>query len=148
MMRKTLLRVMGGLNTWIYRSSKGRLLGRFPSGAPVCLLTTIGRRSGQPRTVPLLYLQDGADYVVVASQGGAPEHPGWFHNLQVQPRAEIELGTRRLAVIAQQVSEAERNALWPRLVAIYPPYETYQRRTTRRIPVLRLTPVPVGNATP
>lgn len=139
-MRKTLLRVVGALNTLVYRWSKGRLLGRFPSGAPVCLLTTIGRHSGRPRTVPLLYLQDGADCVVVASQGGAPQHPAWYLNLLANPAGELERGAERIPVTAQMVDEEQRAALWPRLVAIYPPYETYQRRTTRRIPLVRLKP--------
>lgn len=141
-MRKTALRVIGALNTLVYRWSKGRLLGQFPSGAPVCLLTTIGRRSGRARTVPLLYLQDGADFVVVASQGGATQHPSWYLNVLARPEADLELRGHRVPVIAHTVNEAERTALWPRLVAIYPPYERYQQRTTRRIPVVRLAPRP------
>lgn len=139
-MHKFLLHGFSHLNTWVYRASGGRWLGRFPSGAPVCLLTTIGRKSGRRRTTPLLYLRDGKDLVVVASQGGAPQHPSWYFNLQANPNAKVELGRSHFAVIARQVGEDERAALWPRLVAIYPPYETYQRRTTRRIPLLRLTP--------
>lgn len=141
-MRTTLLHAMGALNAWIYRRSGGRLLGRFPSGAPVCLLTTTGRRSGRSRTVPLLYLKDGTDYVVVASQAGAPQHPAWFLNLETNPAAELEFGARRLPVTGRRVSEEERARLWPRLVAIYRPYESYQHRTARRIPVVRLTPAP------
>ncbi len=140
-MRKPLMRAFSQLNVWVYRLSGGRWLGRFPSGAPVCLLTTAGRKSGQQRSVPLLYLRDGNDLVVVASQGGAPQHPGWYFNLQANSKAEVEIGRSRFAVIARPVAEDERAALWPRLVAIYPPYDDYQRRTTRRIPVMRLSPV-------
>ena len=140
-MRSSVLHAVGAVNAWVYRLSGGRLLGRFPSGAPVCLLTTTGRRSGQARTVPLLYLADGEDFVVVASQGGAPQNPGWFHNLQAAPRAGLQIGRRRLAVTARTVPAAERDLLWPRLVAIYPPYEDYRRRTSREIPLVRLTPV-------
>jgi deazaflavin-dependent oxidoreductase (nitroreductase family) len=139
-MRKILLRTMSALNTWVYRMSGGKWLGRFPSGAPVCLLVTKGRKSGQQRTVPLLYLADGNDLVVVASQGGAPQHPGWSFNLVANPIAEVEVGRRRFPVTARAVSETEKAALWPRLVAIYPPYDAYQRRTTRSIPVVRLAP--------
>jgi deazaflavin-dependent oxidoreductase (nitroreductase family) len=139
-MRKILLRTMSALNTWVYRMSGGKWLGRFPSGAPVCLLVTKGRKSGQQRTVPLLYLADGNDLVVVASQGGAPQHPGWYFNLVANPIAEVEVGRRRFPVTARAVSETEKAALWPRLVAIYPPYDAYQRRTTRSIPVVRLAP--------
>ena len=138
-MNKLLMRTASALNTWIYQVSGGRWLGRFPSGAPVCLLTTHGRKSGQPRTVPLLYLADGDDLVVVASQGGAPQHPGWYLNLRADPHAEAQIARRRFPVTASTVSADEKAALWPRLVAIYPPYEAYQRRTTRQIPVLRLS---------
>ncbi|HET6238286.1 MAG TPA: nitroreductase family deazaflavin-dependent oxidoreductase [Acetobacteraceae bacterium] len=139
-MRKFMLRTISALNTWIYRVSGGRWMGRFPSGAPVCLLTTQGRKSGQRRTVPLLFLADGDDLVIVASQGGAPQHPGWYFNLVADPAAEVQIGRRIFAAAAQVVNEAEKAALWPRLVAIYPSYEAYQQRTTRPIPVVRLTP--------
>jgi deazaflavin-dependent oxidoreductase (nitroreductase family) len=140
-LNKTFLHMASAANVWIYRLSGGRFTGRFPSGAPVCLFTTTGRRSGQRRTVPLLYLQDGEDLVIVASQGGAPQHPGWFLNIQSEPRAEVEVGRSRFAVIARTVDEDEKSRLWPRLVSLYPPYEAYQRRTSRRIPVVRLSPV-------
>lgn len=138
-MNKHLLRAASAATVRIYRLSGGRWLGRFPSGAPVCLLTTRGRRSGERRTVPLLYLADGDDLIVVASQGGAPRHPGWFFNLQADPAAVVEIGRQRLAVSARQVDDDERSRLWPRLSAMYPPYETYQQRTSRRIPLMRLT---------
>jgi deazaflavin-dependent oxidoreductase (nitroreductase family) len=137
-MNKLLMRAASSANVWIYRVSGGRLLGKFPSGAPVCLLTTHGRRSGQRHTVPLLYLQDGDDLVIVASQGGAPQHPGWFRNLQANPRAEVEIGGKRFPAAARLLEEDEKTRIWPRLVKLYPPYETYQQRTSRRIPVVRL----------
>jgi deazaflavin-dependent oxidoreductase (nitroreductase family) len=140
-MRKFMLRTISALNTWIYRVSGGRWMGRFPSGAPVCLLTTQGRKSGQRRTVPLLFLADGDDLVIVASQGGAPQHPAWYFNLVADPAAEVQIGRRIFAAAARVVNEQEKAALWPRLVAIYPPYDAYQQRTTRSIPVVRLAPV-------
>ena len=139
-MNKRVLRVASALNVLIYRLSRGRWLGRFPSGAPVCLLTTRGRKSGRSRTVPLLYLVDGNAFIVVASQGGRPQHPGWYFNLEADPSGELTIGSRRLLVTAQRVSEEEKAQLWPRLVAIYPPYRDYQRRTKRLIPVVRLSP--------
>lgn len=139
-LEKFMRRSVGTLNVWVYRLSRGKVMGRFPSGAPVCLLTTAGRKSGQRRTAPLLYLKDGNDFVVVASQGGAPQHPGWYLNLEADPKAEVEIGAERFPVTARRVSEDEKAALWPRLVAIYAPYERYQRRTTRPIPVVRLSP--------
>ena len=140
-MNKRALRVVSALNVLIYRVSHGKLLGRFPSGAPVCLLTTRGRKSGRSRTVPLLYLADGNDFIVVASQGGRPQHPGWYFNLEVDPSGELTIGSRRFPVIARRVSEEEKAQLWPALVEMYPPYRDYQRRTTRLIPVIRLSPV-------
>jgi len=139
-LQKLMMRGASALNVWVYRRSAGKWLGRFPSGAPVCLVTTKGRKSGQRRTVPLLYLKDGEDLVIVASQGGAPEHPGWYRNLEAQPNAEVEIGRERFPVVARRVSEDEKARLWPRLVAIYPPYEKYQQRTARQIPVMRLSP--------
>ena len=139
-MQKRLMRMFGALNAWIYRVSGGRWLGRIPSGAPIFLLITRGRKSGQQRSAPLLYLADGDDLVVVASQGGAPQHPGWYFNLVAEPLVEAQVGPRRFAVTARTVDATERAALWPRLVALYPQYEAYQRRATRSIPVVRLTP--------
>jgi F420H(2)-dependent quinone reductase len=139
-MRKLIMRAMSALNTRVYRLSNGKWMGRFASGAPVCLLTTKGRKSGQRRTVPLLYLEDGNDLIVVASQGGAPQHPAWYLNLEADPKGEVEIGRRRVSVVARQVSQGERGLLWPRLVTMYPHYEKYQRQTTRLIPVVRLAP--------
>ncbi len=134
------IRVMSRLNTWAYRASGGRLGGRFPGGAPVLLLTTIGRRSGQPQTAPLLYLEDGDGYVVVASKGGMSHHPLWYKNLEARPDVEIEVRRRKLPMRARRASAEEKAALWPRLVAMYPSYADYQARTTRDIPVVILSP--------
>ena len=132
--------VMSRLNTWVYRLSGGRLAGRFPGGAPVLLLTTIGRKSGQPKTAPLLYLQDGDDYVVVASKGGMSQHPLWFKNLEANPRVEVEIGSRKIEATARQATHEEKAALWPKLVGMYSSYADYQARTTRDIHVVILTP--------
>lgn len=140
-MNKSAMRVGSALNVLVYRLSQGKLLGRFPSGAPVCLLTTKGRKSGRRRTVPLLYLVDGKDFIVVASQTGRPEHPGWYFNLEADPSAELTIGSRRVAVAARRVTEEEKARLWPRFVEIYPPLQDYQRRTKRQIPIMRLSPV-------
>jgi deazaflavin-dependent oxidoreductase (nitroreductase family) len=136
------VKIMSRLNTCIYRLSGGRIAGRFPGGAPVLLLTTIGRKSGRPQTAPLLYLRDGDAYVVVGSKGGMPHHPLWFKNLEANPQVEIEVGPRRMAMTARRATEAEKAVLWPRLVAMYPSYADYQARTTRQIPVIILTPRP------
>ena len=140
-MNKLAMRAASALNVLVYRLSHGKWMGRFPSGAPVCLLTTKGRKSGRWRTVPLLYLADGKDFIVVASQGGRPQHPGWYLNLEADLSGELTIGSRRLRVTARRVSEEENAQLWPRLVKLYPPYQEYQRRTRRLIPVVRLSPV-------
>jgi len=132
--------VMARLNTWAYRLSGGRLGGRFPGGAPVLLLTTTGRKSGQSRTTPLLYLVDGKRYVVVASKGGMSHDPLWFKNLEAHPHAEVEVGNRRMEMTAHRATDTERAALWPKLVAMYAGFDAYQARTERSIPVVILTP--------
>lgn len=134
------VRWMSALNTWVYRASGGRLGGKFLRGAPVFLLVTRGRKSGQPRTAPLLYLRDGARFVVVASKGGMSHHPQWYLNLVAEPDCEIELGTERRPMRARRAGETEKAALWPRLVAMYPDYADYQARTERNIPVMILEP--------
>jgi deazaflavin-dependent oxidoreductase (nitroreductase family) len=134
------IKVMSSLNTWVYRVSGGRIGGRFWGGAPVLLLTTTGRKSGHPRTAPLLYLEDGDTYVVVASKGGMSHNPLWFENLLANPRVEVEVGNRTMAMQARRASADERARLWPRLVKMYPQYDDYQARTERSIPVVILAP--------
>jgi len=131
---------MSRLNTWIYRRSGGKLGAKFMRGAPVFLLITKGRKTGEPRTAPLIYLQDGADYILVASKGGMSHHPAWYLNLEANPECEIELGREHMPMRARRVSDEEKAALWPRLLAIYPDYDDYQARTDRNIPVIRLSP--------
>jgi deazaflavin-dependent oxidoreductase (nitroreductase family) len=132
------VKVMSVLNVLVYRLTGGWLGGKFLRGAPVCLVTVIGRKSGEPHTIPLLYLQDGDDLVIVASKGGMSKHPVWYLNLVANPRCEVELGRERTMRVARQVTGDEKSALWPRLCAMYPDYAGYQARTTRDIPVLRL----------
>lgn len=127
-------------NTWVYRLSGGRVGGTFLRGAPVCLVTVTGRKSGQRHTIPLLYLRDGADLVIVASKGGMSKHPVWYLNLVAHPRCEVEIGRERRPMVARRVSDDEKAALWPRLCQMYPDYADYQARTPRNIPVLRLAP--------
>lgn len=136
-----MIRIMSALNVWAFRASKGRIGGRFLRGAPVLLLTATGRKSGQPRTTPLLYLRDGEKLVIVASKGGFSTHPVWYHNVAANPRVEVELAGERRSMRAQRASEAEKAALWPKLVAMYRDFDDYQARTDRDIPVVILTPV-------
>jgi deazaflavin-dependent oxidoreductase (nitroreductase family) len=137
------VRWMTGANTAAYRLSNGRVAAHVPGGAPICLLTTTGRRSGRPRTVPLLYVPHADDQiVVVASHGGMSSHPAWYLNLVADPRATVAIGPQRRSMAARPASDAERSRLWPALTAVYPNFDAYQRRTDRVIPVLILAPTP------
>lgn len=107
---------------------------------PVLLLTTTGRRTGKARTTPLTFFRDGGNLVVIASNGGADRAPDWSLNLQRDPRAVVQIGTDQLNVEARTASPEERARLWVGIIAAYPGYAAYQRKTTRRIPVLILTP--------
>lgn len=133
-------------NTMLYRISGGRLGGTWRVGAalhkpvPVCLLTTTGRKSGKPRTAPLLYLRRGAGFVVVASQGGMAHNPAWFLNLQANPEVTIEVGRERHDLLARIADDAERAELWPALVELYADFETYDAWTERTIPVVICEP--------
>jgi len=106
----------------------------------VLLLTARGRKTGKARTTPLLYLQDGDRLVVVASKGGAPRHPAWFLNLAANPEVTVERGRERLAMRAREADDEERARYWPQVVAMYPGYEKYQQKTSRRIPLVVLEP--------
>lgn len=133
---------MAGVNRIAFRLSHGRVAAHVPGGAPICLVTTTGRRTGRRRTVPLLYLPyRGDQIVVVASHGGMSVHPGWYLNLLADPRATVEIGGNRLHMVARLATAAERSELWPALIAVYPRFEVYQRRTTRPIPVMILAPI-------
>jgi deazaflavin-dependent oxidoreductase (nitroreductase family) len=138
-LRFRVVKAMIGFNTLIYRRTGGRMGGKV-KGAPVLLLDHVGRKSGKARTTPLLYLEDGADLVVVGSRGGSDAMPAWFFNLMANPQTTVQVGADRRSVVARQASEEERDRLWPRLVQMYPEYDAYQRRTSRRIPVVILSP--------
>lgn len=127
------------LHTVVYRLLRGRLVGRWGK-APVLLLTTRGRRTGRPRTTPVLYLADGDAYAVVATNDGAEAHPAWYLNLVANPETEIEVGADHIAVTAETATADERARLWPALCDIYPNYARDQSRTTRELPVVLLRP--------
>jgi deazaflavin-dependent oxidoreductase (nitroreductase family) len=131
---------MTGYNNVMYRLSKGRVSGNSPSGAAICLLTTVGRKTGRLRTVPLLYIQDGADLVVVASKGGMSTHPAWYLNLLDRPDVAIETNGVKRPAQARVASQDERDRVWPGLLAAYGHFDSYQARTARAIPVVLLTP--------
>ena len=136
---KLLNRILGAVNRVLYRATGGKVGGKV-FGAPVLLLTTRGRKSGKTRTMPLLYLRDDGNLIVVASSGGSAESPGWFHNLKTDPAVEVEIGRDREPRHARVATPDERARLWPRLVEMYKPYESYQQKTSREIPVVILEP--------
>lgn len=108
---------------------------------PALLLTTTGRKSGDKYIFPLFYGEDNGKYFVVASKGGAPEHPGWYRNMQANPEVEVQVGTKKLHARARTVSGEERARLWDKALKFWPPYADYQRKTQREIPVVVLEPV-------
>ena len=128
------------LHRWMYRMTGG-LLGQSSSVGPMLLLTTTGRRSGQARTVPLLYMEDGGRFVVVGSNGGRPQPPAWLLNLTANPRADVQVGRLRHRVQAEILHGAARGDLWTRLGQFYAGWAHYQTLTDRSIPVVVLTPV-------
>ena len=104
------------------------------------LLDHLGARSAVNRTTPLVYVRDGPNVVLIASKGGYPRHPAWFHNLVEHPETTVQIGSRHLAVRARIAKSEERARLWPKAVEVYPGYETYRRRTDREIPLVILEP--------
>jgi F420H(2)-dependent quinone reductase len=128
------------VHTLAYRLSGGLVGRRVPGLPPMLLLDHVGAQSGKKRTSPLAYLEDGDDVVIVASKGGAPRNPAWYHNLRANPNTMVQIGTRRLAVTARVANAQERKALWPRIVDLDGGYEGYQRRTKRQIPLVILSP--------
>jgi deazaflavin-dependent oxidoreductase (nitroreductase family) len=113
-----------------------------PGLLPTLLLTTKGRKSGEPRALPLIYGTSGDSYVVIASKGGLQTHPVWYLNLQAEPQCELQIGAKRVSARARVAEGEERDRLWKQLAEIYPPYEAYQKSATERtIPVVVLDPV-------
>ncbi len=110
-------------------------------GMPIVVLTSVGAKSGKLRKTPLMRVEHGGEYAVVASLGGAPTHPVWYHNLKQNPHVEVQDGPVKRDYVVREVDGEEREQWWERAVAAFPPYAEYQRKTERRIPVLVLEPV-------
>jgi deazaflavin-dependent oxidoreductase (nitroreductase family) len=127
------------LHVLAYRLTGGLVGQHVPGAPPMLLLDHVGAKSGKRRTIPLAYLEDGKNIVIVASKGGHPKHPAWFHNLKANPDTEVQVGHRRLPVTAKVATPAQRRRLWPKVVDLYSGYEGYQRRTKRQIPLVILT---------
>ena len=129
-----------GVHSAAYKLSRGRIGGKS-MGAPVLLLDTVGRKSGQRRTAPLICSEDGENLVIVASKGGVEQHPAWYLNLKANPETTVNWRGEKRSVRARDAEGAERERLWERMVEVYRPYASYQRRTDRQIPVVVLEPV-------
>jgi F420H(2)-dependent quinone reductase len=133
------LKTFGKLHIPLYRASRGRLFGRLDR-APVLLLTTVGRRSGRPRTAPVVYLADGERLIVIGSNAGHDKAPAWSLNLEANPVAEVELGGEHRNVLARIAEGEERAELWRKVNEMYSGFDDYSARTTREIRLFVLEP--------
>jgi F420H(2)-dependent quinone reductase len=140
-----LMRLADGGTQLVYRISAGRL-GERQLAYSILLLHTIGRKTGRTRTHALLYIRDGGDFVVCASNFGSSHHPAWYLNLRSDPTARIQVGQSEYQVSARTAGAEERRRLWPDILAVRPQYADYQAATTRELPLVILTPTPLGSA--
>jgi len=131
--------LMGG-HTTVYRATRGLIGHHVPGAPPMLLLDHVGAKSGKVRTTPLAYLADGDDLVIVASKGGYPKNPAWFHNLNAHPETTVQVGSERRAVRAHVADKKERARLWPMITDLYSGFADYQERTDREIPLVILSP--------
>jgi deazaflavin-dependent oxidoreductase (nitroreductase family) len=139
---RRLMRTANHVGVWVYRRSGGRIGGKGADAVPVLLLTVPGRRSGQPRTTPVGYFQDGGDYLVVGSGGGMPQDPDWFRNLRAASTAEVEIGRRSFTASVRELRDDERDRAFADVVlARSPRFAKYETKSGRRMPVARLTPL-------
>jgi proline iminopeptidase len=121
-----------------YRETNGEVGHLWREGSTILLLTTKGRKTGEPRTTPLIYAQDGDRYVIVASKGGAPEHPGWYRNIEKDPTVELQVLGDVFTAHARTAEGEERDRLWRKANEVWPHYDEYATKTDREIPVVVL----------
>ena len=142
----TVIKYMAKVQVAVFRATNGRIGNTWRVGAgwkkpvPTLLLDHVGRKSGKAFTTPLLYLIDGPDVVIVASQGGLPKNPQWYANLMATPDTKVQIKGEKRAVTARTATSEERAAVWPRLVDLYADFDNYQSWTDREIPVVILSP--------
>ena len=137
-MTETAENLFGQEHVQRYRETGGRVGHDWKKGAPVLLLTTKGRRSGEERTIPLIYQKWDGAYLLVASQGGMPKHPAWYLNIQEEPKVELQVWDERFTARARTATPDERPAMWRQMTEVWPDYDDYQERTDREIPVVVL----------
>jgi proline iminopeptidase len=130
--------LFGDEHVRVYRETGGKVGHEWRKGAKILLLTTKGRSSGKPRTAPLIYEADGDRYVIVASKGGAPEHPGWYRNLAKDPNVEVQVLGEVFPARARTAGGEERERLWQLAAQQWPDYDSYAEKTDRQIPVVVL----------
>ncbi len=138
-MFKAIMRPMTRLNVWIYQLSGGKMMNTL-QGSPVCLVTMTGRKTGKKRTIALMHTARGEDIILVASMGGAPKSPLWYHNMVATPQVDLQVGATKRSYSVRQASDEEKAELWPLLVDSYGDFDMYQKRTHRNIPVLICSP--------
>jgi deazaflavin-dependent oxidoreductase (nitroreductase family) len=138
--RPTDLSLLGEEHVRVYRDTNGET-GYLWNGVPTLLLTSKGRLTAQPRTIPIIYTPYGKSYVVIASKGGSPTHPKWYLNVLAEPRVHVQVKADRFEAVARTAESPERERLWAEAIKAWPNYDVYQSRTTRRIPVVVLEPV-------
>jgi F420H(2)-dependent quinone reductase len=135
-----LLRRLADGHVLVYRLTNGLIGHRLPCAPPMLLLDHTGAKSGIRRTTPLVYVDDPPNVVIVASKGGHPRHPSWYHNLRAHPDTTVQIGGTRRFVQARVATADERKRLWPKAVGVYPGYSGYQERAPREIPLVILEP--------
>ncbi len=138
---RRVLRWVSKFQVSVYRKSGGRLMNKFIGGYPICVVTTTGAKSGEPRAIPLIHLPHGDNKLLVASQGGMPGNPAWYYNVAANPEVKILVAGQEQTYRARRVSDEEKAALWPHLLSLYPDFDEYQARTDRNIPVFSCEPV-------
>lgn len=123
----------------VFRMTHGKGMA-FMRGMPILLLNSIGRKTGKHRTTPLMYLRDGDNFVIIASNNGRDKHPSWYYNIKNSDQVELEIPGKRIKASPAVASEAEKEKLWSRLIAMAPFYEGYRKSTNRSIPLIVLRP--------
>jgi F420H(2)-dependent quinone reductase len=136
----TAIKWMSRANTWIFKKTNGKFGNKFLRGAEVGILTTTGRKSGEARDSPLLFLPEGKRIVLVASQGGRATNPMWYLNLKANPEVSFQTKKEVLHLVARDATDAERDEYWPKLDAMYPDFVNYRTYTDRKIPIVICDP--------
>lgn len=136
----TVIKWMSKAQTWIFKATGGKLGNKFLRGAEVGILTTTGRKTGEKRDSPLLFLQEGSRIVLVASQGGRATNPMWYLNLKADPAVSFRTKNENLQLVARDATPAERDEYWPKLDAMYADFANYRSYTDREIPIVICDP--------